>query len=324
MSNAADARDAAAGWWGRMHGPDSETLRPEFERWRAADPRHAAEYARLERTWDLAAGLSPAASDRPRTLRREPRPMAWATAPRIALAAAAMIVVALFVTLRPTSPAYPSIVSEAHATAVGEIRTFKLSDGSSVTLDTDTRITVAFDGKERRVRLERGRARFAVKPDGTRSFVVEADGKLLSAQASGFDVELAATGLCVTALEGAVEVRPSTLGLAGPPELRLEAGRALRFVKGQPQVAAEPAGKGSGQWVSGMLVFQGAPLSAVLDETSRYSRRRIRVAEASLGALRVTGTFRPLPVEQLAASLAAAFGLSVRQDAGGDLILARP
>lgn len=323
MPGSDDAREEATRWWGRMHGPRAEESRAEFEKWRAADARNAAEYATLERTWTLAERLGATEVGRARTLKARARPLAWATAPRLALAAAAMIVVVLFVTFQ-VGRSNISMVAEAHATAIGEIRTVKLPDGSSVTLDTDTRLEFAFDDKVRKVRLERGRARFDVQPDPGRAFLVEAGGKIVSARDAGFDVQVAPTGLSLVSLQGPLEVRPHAVGIDTPAKLRVQPGQSMRFAaSGKPLSPAAPAGKGSEQWVSGMLVFHGVPLSAVLEETNRYSRRRIVLGEPSLGALKVTGAFRPIPVDELAASLSAALQLRVQRDAGGNLMLVR-
>uniref|UniRef100_UPI0020B15B84 FecR/PupR family sigma factor regulator n=1 Tax=Pseudomonas aeruginosa TaxID=287 RepID=UPI0020B15B84 len=44
----------AAHWCMRLHAEDlSEEERGEFQRWLAADPRHAAEYAEMEEIWAL-------------------------------------------------------------------------------------------------------------------------------------------------------------------------------------------------------------------------------------------------------------------------------
>lgn len=319
-----DPKDAAARWWGRMHGPDAGESRAEFERWRETDPANAAEYAALERTWELAERLGATKVGRARSLRHGPRPFAWATAPRLALAAAAMIVIALFVTLQAGGNSGVGMVAAAHATGIGEIRTIKLPDGSSATLDTDTRLGVSFDDKVRKVRLERGRARFEVKYDRARPFVVEAEGKAVFSPDAEFDVRVAPTGMSLVSLRGAVEVRSLAAGTDAPAELRIDAGQTIRFAAdGTPLPPAGVAGKGGEQWVSGMLVFHGAPLSAVLEETNRYSQRRILPGEPSLGSLKVTGAFRPLPVDALAASLAAALQLRIRPDPRGDLLLVR-
>ncbi|AQR75086.1 FecR domain-containing protein [Sphingomonas sp. LM7] len=322
MPDGDGTREEATRWWGRMHGPHAEESRAEFERWRNADQRNAAEYAALERTWALAEGLGATAVGRARGLKAQPRSRAWVTAPRLALAAAAMVILALFVTLQPGRNPSLSFVAEAHATAVGEIRTVKLPDGSSVTLDTDTRVEVDFDDKVRKVRLERGRARFEARSDPVRPFLVEAGGKVVSTHDAGFDVEAAPAGLGIVSLHGGLEVRRQA---GAPVELRLQPGQSVHFAaNGDPRSQVEPAGKGSEQWVSGMLVFHGAPLSAVLEETNRYSRPGIALGDPSLGAIKVTGAFRPLPADELAASLAAALKLRVARDPSGKLILARP
>jgi transmembrane sensor len=322
LSGGGDPHAQAARWWSRMHGPEADASRSAFEAWRRADSRNDAEYAALERTWELAAGLGSTELGRSRTMDRVPRRLPWATPPRIAVATAALAAMVLLMFLWPGNSATRPVVAVAHATGVGEIKTFRLPDGSSVTLDTDSRLQVAFDGKVRKVKLEQGRARFDVVPD-PRTFLVEAGGTILSAQDAGFDVRATSRDLCLTTLRGLVDVRrrpadPDT------PELRLAAGQTIRLgASGAPLSPRAPAGKGSERWVSGMLVYQSAPLAAVLEETNRYSRRRIVLGEPVLGDLRVTGAFKPLPVEQLAASLAAAFDLEVRDDGQGPLILAR-
>lgn len=323
-SGGGDPHAQAARWWSRMHGPEADASRSAFEAWRRADSRNHAEYAALERTWELAAGLGSTEVGRSRTMERGSRRLSWATPPRIAVATAAIAAMVLLIVLWPGGPATSPVAAVAHATAVGEIRTIHLPDGSSVTLDTDSRLQVAFDDKVRKVTLEQGRARFDVLPDPTRTFLVEAGGTILSAQDAGFDVRATPGDVCLTTLRGLVDVRPHTAGLDRPAELRLAAGQTMRFgASGAALAPRASAEKGSERWVSGMLVYEGAPLSAVLEETNRYARRRIVLDEPALGDLRVTGAFRPLPVEQLAASLAAAFDLRVRNDGQGPLILAR-
>ena len=73
-----------------------------------------------------------------------------------------------------------------------------------------------------------------------------------------------------------------------------------------------------------MLVFHSTPLSDVLAETNRYSGKRIMLGDVSLGALRVTGTFRPVPIDALAASLAAALNLRTGAAPDGNIVLKRP
>ena len=62
---------------------------------------------------------------------------------------AAMVAIA-FLFLRPADVAPMSPMATAHATAIGEIRTIQLPDGSSMTLDTDSRVEVTFTDKLRK------------------------------------------------------------------------------------------------------------------------------------------------------------------------------
>ncbi|MCG3084600.1 DUF4880 domain-containing protein, partial [Anoxybacillus sp. LAT27] len=74
--------------------PDAAVDRAAFERWRTADPRHAAAYARAERAWDSAAFLAQTSFGRTRAL-PERRRFFERTELRYAFAAAAVLVVAI-------------------------------------------------------------------------------------------------------------------------------------------------------------------------------------------------------------------------------------
>src|SRR3546814_20705518 len=52
--------------------------------------------------------------------------------------------------------------AEPLITQRGEIRTFRLADGSRATLDTDSRLDVAFGDGDRSVRLVKGRVRLSI------------------------------------------------------------------------------------------------------------------------------------------------------------------
>src|SRR3546814_13968320 len=66
-----------------------------------------------------------------------------------------------------------------YATRLGEIRTVKLPDGSKLTIDTDTLVTVAFGLTARRLLLEHGRARFEVAHDSETFVFVAGDPDVL-------------------------------------------------------------------------------------------------------------------------------------------------
>lgn len=321
----ADARDEAARWWSAMRGPDAERRRAAFEAWLAQDPVNRREFERLEQAWEASAALASTRLGRERQLTRH-RPFWQPSVPTISLAAAACVVLIAFfviwpqVTMRGADTAHMLTLRSP----VGEIRALPLPDGSSVTLDTDSEVAVRFDATSRRVELVRGRARFEVRPDPVRAFIAEAGGVEIAASVARFDAQLRAEGLYLHSLGGALVVRPGKGAGEGASFRLASAQRVILAPSGRPRAAPAPAGKGSEQWVAGMLVFQGTPLAHVLAETNRYSQRRIELARPELGDLKVTGSFKPLPVDGLARALAAAFDLEVRQDANRNLILTRP
>ncbi len=316
----------AGDWFAKMRGPDADRHRLDFERWRAADPRRGAAYAELEQVWHLSGGLAGTPIGRARHL-PERRPSFFAL-PGIRPALAAIVLVAIvgagiFIWRAPSEPG-PTVAAKAGTpavTRVGEIRTLKLSDGSTVTLDTDSAIEVAFSDSERIVRLTRGQARFDVAHDTGRPFMVEAGDRTVVAHGTVFDVRVGRDGVRVTLLRGAVDVRGHAPGGGKPATLaQLTPGQSFSDATGAaPQVA--PAPKGGEQWVSGMLSFDGAPLAEVVDEANRYSPHKLRLGSPALASLRVTGAFRALPTEELAASLAAAFDLRVARLPDGDFAL---
>lgn len=314
-------------WFARMRGEDHADWREPFEQWLDADPAHREAYARAGEQWQEMGGLAGTEMGRNRRL-PEPALPIWqmpAARPAFAVLALLLFVLAGFWFLRTPDSASPGTLvaaADPQVTRVGEIRTMKLADGTTVTLDTDSAIEVRLSDDLRQVRLVRGRARFDVAHDAARPFQVEAGGRTVTALGTLFDVGIEPEGVRVSLLRGSVDVRGLAPAGSVAAVTRLAPGECFTDVARRPQVVK--AAPGLQQWVSGMLDFDGVPLADVLEQTNRYSLRKIRLGDPSLGAQRVTGGFRPLPVDDLAASLAAAFSLRVERSPQGDLILRRP
>ncbi len=94
-----------------------------------------------------------------------------------------------------------------HRPAVGHQLTATLDDGSTIQLNTDTRIELQYSSRERTVRLQRGEAHFAVAPDAERPFVVVAGSGVVRAVGTEFNVYLSDGNQTeVTVTEGIVEI----------------------------------------------------------------------------------------------------------------------
>jgi len=327
-------RREAAAWFARMRGPNAVTHQAAFDHWRTARPEHQAVYDRLLRRWEGAAVLgmvrraAPAGSD-VRLGVWNLRRVWWASAPP---AAAALATVILF--LSPVRPDWvdfwpvPSAWSQRVATEVGQIRRVTLSDGSVVTLDTDTIVVSRLSSAVRRLVLLRGRARFDVAHDPNRPFIVAAGGASVAARGTLFDVALnPGHKVAVTLIRGIVDVEgPAKSSQTLAPwhgHARLVAGQQIAFGRDLPSPCVQPASPAGALWPDGLLTFEATPLSDAVAQANRYSRTHILLASPALGALQVSGVFRATAPRALADSLAAAFDLQVKSDPDGDIVLDR-
>lgn len=317
------ARREAADWFARLRADRGRAAQSAFEDWRAADPVNAAAYDRLAERWEQAALLRHTEAGRARRLPARRPWIAFAPArPAFAslVAGIALLLAAGLLVLRPEATS-----AAAHATRVGEIRTVRLPDGTAVTLDAASRIALAYTVGERRVQLVRGRARFDVARVANRPFTVATSAGAVIARGTVFDVSLRRGRMDVTLLHGAVEVRADPATELRGFVARLRPGEKLAVGAAVKRAAEpQPALPAQARWVSGLLAYDRTPLEEVLADASRHTRRKILLADPSLGQLRVTGAFRPSPADGLAASLAAAFGLAVDVTADGAIMIGPP
>jgi transmembrane sensor len=120
-----------------------------------------------------------------------------------------------------------------YETGAGQRSAVTLADGSRVTLNTRSRLEVAYTPRERRVRLVAGQGRFQVAKDAARPFVVTAGSRRVTAADAAFDLQLDREALSVTMPEGSVRVQPAAASMAGGKDARsLVAGQRLTARQG--------------------------------------------------------------------------------------------
>ncbi|MGN6620645.1 MAG: FecR domain-containing protein, partial [Sphingomonas sp.] len=165
--DAGQLRQEAAAWFARMRGPEAEQHRGAFEAWLARGALHRAAYNRIAETFSAG-----------KVLKDEPQGT-WGFLKLSSVRAGALVgVLTLFVLLvwavggnRSLSTPAASGVPTQLVSVIGQMRRIPLADGSVVTLDSDSLLSVRFDRSSRYLRLEHGRARFEVSHDG-RPFAV--------------------------------------------------------------------------------------------------------------------------------------------------------
>lgn len=315
-----DVRRRAASWFARLRAPGGEADRTAFEAWRTSDPRHDAAYTALEEDWRRSNVLRESALlDSFRLPSPWWRRLAINRVRILAPAVATLLLVvatALWFAVHPARPQMPP----NFASRVGEIRTVTLGDGTRVTLDTASAITELQTEGERRVRLDRGRARFDVVHDPRRPFIVVAGAATIVDKGTVFDVRIEPHRVEVVLLHGKVEVA-ATRAIARPAALLQIEGQRAIVAADQPPVLSPTRAQERSTWVSGMLEFSDTPLGEVFAEINRYNPRSIILDDPRLADLRVTGAFRANAPADVARNLAALFELRLRSDAQGNWIL---
>ncbi|EPB7750450.1 TPA: FecR family protein, partial [Pseudomonas aeruginosa] len=201
-----------------------------------------------------------------------------------------------------------------HATGKGEVRILRLVDGSEVELDAQSAIDVAYDSRERRVRLLEGSAIFRAAPRAgreTRPFVVESAGGSTRALGTRFLVSRNDDGsVQVGVLEHRVAValaHPRT-GTVGRRELG--EGESLRY-SAEGGVEAPLGGRLDDltSWRRGLLVFDEQPLGEVVARLNRYRPGHLLVAPGALAQRRVSGVFRVADLEASLQSISDELGV---------------
>jgi len=180
-----------------------------------------------------------------------------------------------------------------YATKRGEVRLVPLTDGSSVTLNTASRIAVAFNATKRVVRLLEGEALFDVIPDAARPFVVDAGDAQIVAPAASFTVSrLLKRAVKVLVRNGEVELKRGPVITARP--VRLTANTSAVALDDAPVEAVSIAPSQVERdlaWREGMLSFEDMRLDQAAAEFLRYSDTHIVIDDPSIAAETVTGLF---------------------------------
>ncbi|KSB90451.1 hypothetical protein AS593_13300 [Caulobacter vibrioides] len=318
------AIQAAATWFARLRGPEGRRVRPAYARWRLRNAARAKVAAEIDDVWGLAGALA----DDPAI--RELVDNAPSAAPTRCGQGAAWTrraaALAVFVLAGAAGGGLAlhfgigaPVRSEVYQTAQGEQRSVTLSDGSTIRLDTATRLTVEMRSRRRDIRLAAGGARFIAARDPSRPFVVEAGPARVEALGTVFDVRLDAGATAVNLFKGAVEVRNTGQGSVRP--VRLAPGDGVRVsASAAPLAVARFDIDGAWGWSDGRLVFAGASLADVASELNRYGPGRMVVTGA--GGQRFRGELKAGDVDGAAAVLSALYDLSVRRAPNGDVVLA--
>jgi transmembrane sensor len=236
------------------------------------------------------------------TVRR--RPHVWVTIAAVTVVAAMTIILAAWWQHDRTT----------YSTAHAEQRSWRMPDGSTVHLNSDSAIRVTFDGERREVDLLRGQALFQVAKDPQRPFWVRAGDTVVKAVGTEFDVYRHTQRTLVSVVEGHVAVwrlptdsfsrQVSRVLEAGAettsaqPVAQLGAGQQVRIGHSSVGVSdrADDVRK-TVAWLQRQVVFDHDRLGTAVEEFNRYDALRIRIDDPALRATEISGIFSAYDVE---------------------------
>lgn len=338
LQTGAERAERAATWAARLaDGAMPVGQQREFQAWLDADPANDTALREIMGAWDavehyaasaeVVALREAALASARRTMRRR-----GGRGPRLRPIWGMAAALLLFVTAAGGG-AWLWLAPKTFQTGVGERRVVALSDGSKLSLDADTIVKVAYTRENRKLWLERGRARFEVARNPLRPFSVTAADEVVVATGTAFSVELLQKQVHVVLYEGHVmlldrgspgERRTVALGARTlPADQLLTPGRELILPVRSTAQAAAPAVVApsdpvrSLSWEGGQLVFEDESLPTVVERMNRYADRPLTIGNARAAGLRVSGVFRAGDTDALVQGLAAAFDVKARKGPDG-------
>lgn len=316
-----DALDEAAGWIARLR---SDTVSAEdrqgFALWLAASPEHSRAMDSMLDLWDDLAVTRHLNPNTAKVLPLEnPRRRRWLGT---GLAAAACALFALVLT-----PHWNVDDETLHyQTRKGEQLQIDLADGTHISLNTNSSLSVHLSEHLRHVTLHRGEAFFQVEKNLNLPFVVDIGSAEVRVMGTAFNIHRRQAQSDITVTEGVVRVTE-----LGNPANRAPASELLypnQSVAASNTGLARPAladSLATVAWREGKIVADGMPLAILVDEIARYHDVKILIAEPSLAQSTVSGVFQLDKPDLILQALEYSFGIhSVELDDASILLISNP
>jgi len=295
-----------------------EDFPPERSRllgaWLDADPLHRRAYEQAEGVVLMLGGLNASLAapsvGRPDTRAIARQGVRWRVP---AMAAGGLLAACLAI-------AVIALPGAAYETGLGETRRIALSDGSQITLAPASRLQTASRWRPRALSLDRGEAFFVVADQGGQPFTVQAGDATVRVIGTRFNVHRGVgQDVRVEVEQGVVQVSDGPAGRDDAVTLR--AGQtAVADARGltvgllaRPDLA--------GGWRQGRLAYEDAPLSQVVADLNRYSRRPLTIGSASTARLKVTAAFDVAQADRFVAELPRVLPVRLTSDGRGGRIL---
>jgi transmembrane sensor len=281
-----------------------------LRQWRDSSPDHAAALAQAAQLWRQLEQSASVLSEAERVdVRRSRRAFLVGGA----AAAASIGILAAY----PPLDLWPSVVELAadHRTGTGEQQHLTLADAVSV--DLNTRTSIAMRGADQTSSLEliSGEVAIALGRAVSKAFVVVAADGRISANQATFNVRRSGSAVDLTCVDGTVSANCGghSVVLRATERVSYDGRQLGEIGKVDPGVVTA--------WREGVLVFRNTPLVSVIDEVNRYRRGRIILMNRQLEQRMVTARFDIKKLDMVMREIGNTFKVSVRSLPGGIVLI---
>jgi transmembrane sensor len=178
----------------------------------------------------------------------------------------------------------------SYSTSIGGHEILPLKDGSQIELNTDTVLRVSTNTPQREVWLDKGEAYFRIKHNAAHPFVVFAGNRRITDVGTAFLVRRDSNRVKVTLVEGRAQFEDA---VRADKPVMLNAGDVVTASANAVSISKEDAtGLTAGLgWRHGLLIFHYTTLSDAAAEFNRYNSNKLVIADASVGRMKIVGTF---------------------------------
>ena len=231
-------------------------------------------------------------------------------------------------------------------TDIGQQANYQLSDGTHITLNTNSALKVDYSQDRRRIYLLRGEAHFDVAKNPQRPFMVYAGEGMVWAVGTAFNVRylnagnlegnhagtlvdtLIGTSIDVTVTEGTVKIfadiepdKNTNLNANNAQnsptdhEQLVHAGKSVQYSKVIDATQTTPAQvlEQKLAWQQGALIFKGETLEQAITEIARYTDKQLIITDPSIKNIRVGGHYKTDNINSLLASLSQTLEIKLEQ-----------
>ncbi|MGD9850589.1 MAG: FecR domain-containing protein [Nitrospirales bacterium] len=315
-------------WFLRLRSPDcTPQERQAFERWLTRHQAHGKEYEAAQTVWDQMRVLETnPLPEFEHLLRHRPphhaprNPASWVPFTLAVTAIMCLVVGGVWWWQAMQQTVIP------YRTAMGEMQTVSLVDGTVMELNSRTSLTVHLSSQERRIDLEEGEVYVTVAHEEERPFIVSTKGGRIYDIGTQFSVHTQEDRVQVAVVEGEVRIELDSKSAS-------ETGEQAHYLTAGQRLAYTHAGIWSdvervdtrlvAAWREGKLVFDGILLSEAIREVKRYWPGQIIIVDDSLAETKVKGNFDLKNLSGFFQALPQILPVQVTHDRAGRMIISR-